>query len=95
VVFRSTLGTRLDAATIGAVVAFQADGYDPSRTSGWSVMLQGIATAVPGGGAGTAVVSGPIHPWLSSEGEHPLVEVTTDHLRGWRFATGGPASDLR
>src|SRR5208283_4269220 len=39
-------GTKLDAATLGAVVAFQADAHEPVRGSWWSVLLQGIASAV-------------------------------------------------
>jgi hypothetical protein len=89
VVFRSTLGTRLDAATLGAVVAFQADGYDPPRTSGWSVMLQGIAAAAPDGARDSPAGPGSAHPWLSREGDHRLIQLATDNLRGWRFATGG------
>jgi len=89
VVFRSTLGTRLDASTLGAVVAFQADGYDPSRTSGWSVMLQGVAGAAPDGVPPSPAGPGSSHPWLSPERGRRLMQVDTDHLRGWRFATGG------
>jgi uncharacterized protein len=89
VVFRSTLGTRLDAATLGAVVAFQADGYDPPRTSGWSVMLQGVAAAAPDGVRDPPVGPGSAHPWLSGDGDHRLIQLATDNLRGWRFATGG------
>lgn len=94
VVFRSTLGTRLDAATLGAVVAFQADGYDPSRTSGWSVMLQGVAAAAPDGVPRSPVESGSAHPWLSREGDPPVIQLAIDNLRGWRFATGerGPTT---
>lgn len=91
VVFRSTLGTRLDAATLGAVVAFQADGYDPSGTSGWSVMLQGVAAAAPDPAPHSLV--GSAHPWLSRELDQPLVQLDTDNLRGWRFATGERGPD--
>ena len=89
VVFRSTLGTRLDAATLGAVVAFQADGYDPTRTSGWSVMLQGVAAAAPDGIPHSPLGPGSAHPWLSPERDRRLIQLATDNLRGWRFATGG------
>jgi hypothetical protein len=94
VVFRSTLGPRLDTATLGAVVAFQADGYDPSRTSGWSVMLQGVAAAASDGVRHSPLGPGWAHPWLSPERDHRLIQLATDNLRGWRFATGerGPAT---
>jgi uncharacterized protein len=41
VVFRVGSGTKLAAATAGAVVAFEVDHSDPQGTSGWSVLLQG------------------------------------------------------
>ena len=93
VVFRSALGTRHDAATLGAVVVFQADGYDPSGTSGWSVMLQGVGAAAAGVPR-SPVGSGWAHPWLSRVGDHRLIQLATDNLRGWRFTTGegSPAS---
>lgn len=37
VLFRTAPGTKLDAATIGAVVAFQADAREPFGESHWSV----------------------------------------------------------
>jgi nitroimidazol reductase NimA-like FMN-containing flavoprotein (pyridoxamine 5'-phosphate oxidase superfamily) len=49
VFFTTIPGSTLDAATIGAVVAFQADSYRAPLDTGWSVMLQGIASAVDEG----------------------------------------------
>ena len=49
VFFTTIPGSTLDAATIGAVVAFQADSYRAPLDTGWSVMLQGIASAVDKG----------------------------------------------
>lgn len=43
VLIRTGLGTKLDAATRNAVVAFEVDDVDPVRKVGWSVMVQGIA----------------------------------------------------
>lgn len=34
-------GSKLDAAVAGAVVAFEADHWDPLDHSGWSVLVQG------------------------------------------------------
>lgn len=42
VVFRTVPGTKLDAATVGAVVAFEADGAATS-TGRWSVLVRGVA----------------------------------------------------
>lgn len=43
VLFRTGRGTKLDAATTNAVVAFEVDDFDPIEHSGWSVNLIGVA----------------------------------------------------
>jgi len=46
VIFQTSPGSSLDAATNGTVVAFQADDFvDPGPRS-WSVLLQGVAAEV-------------------------------------------------
>jgi nitroimidazol reductase NimA-like FMN-containing flavoprotein (pyridoxamine 5'-phosphate oxidase superfamily) len=46
VVFRTAPGAKLFAAEAELPVAFEVDGYDVDRRSGWSVVLRGTATAV-------------------------------------------------
>lgn len=46
VVFRTGAGTKLRAATDGAVVAFEADGYDETTGVGWSVLIQDVAEVI-------------------------------------------------
>src|ERR1035438_10129986 len=46
VLFRTVPGTKFDAAAVGAVLAFQADSYEPESPTAWSVLLQGIASEV-------------------------------------------------
>jgi hypothetical protein len=46
VIIRSVAGSKLAAATRGAVVAFEADAYDPIQRTGWSVLLVGVARHV-------------------------------------------------
>lgn len=41
VVFRSDVGSKLSAATRGAVVAFQADSYNNENREEWSVVVTG------------------------------------------------------
>lgn len=43
VVFRTSRGTKLDAAVDGSVVAFEADWFDTMYHSGWSVVVTGLA----------------------------------------------------
>lgn len=43
---RTGRGTRMEAATTGAVVAFEVDDFDPLTVEGWSVTAQGLARPV-------------------------------------------------
>src|SRR6478609_958743 len=42
VVFRTTTGSKLSAAQDHLPVAFEVDGYDQDRRSGWSVLVRGV-----------------------------------------------------
>src|SRR5437868_8294177 len=46
IVIRTAAGSTLAAATRNAVVAFEADDFDPDMRSGWSVTAVGHARAV-------------------------------------------------
>jgi uncharacterized protein len=46
VVLRSVEGSKLDQAIVGAPVAFQLDDHDPSRGTGWSVLVKGRAVLI-------------------------------------------------
>lgn len=43
VVFRTGVGSKLDAAARGAVIAFEVDAFDPIEHTGWSVVVTGVA----------------------------------------------------
>lgn len=46
VVFRSLVGSKLDAIDHGQPVAFEIDDHDPEARTGWSVLVTGLATIV-------------------------------------------------
>ena len=46
VVFRTVEGTKFHEAAAGAVVAFEADGYEPDGSGGWSVLVQGVSRVI-------------------------------------------------
>lgn len=46
IVFRTAPGTKLAAATAGAIVAFEVDDYRKADRSGWSVLAVGRAEVV-------------------------------------------------
>lgn len=48
IVFRTIPGTKLDAATNKAIVAFEVDSYEPDGRAGWSVVVVGRASRLEG-----------------------------------------------
>jgi uncharacterized protein len=46
VVFRSLVGSKLDAAERSRPVAFEIDDHDPEARTGWSVLVTGVADVV-------------------------------------------------
>src|SRR4051812_6943273 len=46
IVFRTGCGTKLDAATRGAVVAFEVDTMESLDHRGWSVVVTGVARQI-------------------------------------------------
>ncbi len=88
VLFRTIHGTKLDAATIGAVVAFQADAYEVGDWS-WSVLLQGVASAVSDEDG--QAQAGKIHigPWAGGHVDLRLVRIVATNVSGRRFHIAG------
>jgi nitroimidazol reductase NimA-like FMN-containing flavoprotein (pyridoxamine 5'-phosphate oxidase superfamily) len=83
IVFRTTAGTKLDAATHGAVVAFEVDAMDPVEHSGWSVLVTGMARRIP-----DDRVDGHDATWVprwANEGESHLVAISTELVSGRRL----------
>ncbi|MHB8429865.1 MAG: pyridoxamine 5'-phosphate oxidase family protein [Acidimicrobiales bacterium] len=46
IAFRTPPGTKLAAVTTSAAVAFEVDSYEADGRTGWSVMIQGMASEV-------------------------------------------------
>jgi nitroimidazol reductase NimA-like FMN-containing flavoprotein (pyridoxamine 5'-phosphate oxidase superfamily) len=88
IVIRTSVSGKLAAAINGAVVAFEADEYDPTTRTGWSVTVVGQAREV----ADPALierlrVAGP-HPW--APGEHPyFMRITPGTLNGRCLTSAG------
>jgi nitroimidazol reductase NimA-like FMN-containing flavoprotein (pyridoxamine 5'-phosphate oxidase superfamily) len=99
VLFRTVPGTKLDAATIGAVVAFQADAQEPLDGNPWTVLLQGIASAVTDEWDQSQARSVRIKSWLGIDDHHHhhhLVRLEATNITGRRFgiAGEGPSVEL-
>jgi uncharacterized protein len=92
ILFRTGAGTKLDAATRDAVVAFEVDHIDPLYHSGWSVVVTGIASDVQGA-SDEAIWSTP--RWAGG-GDDRLVAISINEISGRRLdgACQGAACDL-
>jgi nitroimidazol reductase NimA-like FMN-containing flavoprotein (pyridoxamine 5'-phosphate oxidase superfamily) len=87
VVFRTGIGTKLDAATQHAVVAFEVDQMDPISHEGWSVMVTGVAREVTGADELERLESHRIPRWAPT-GDGRVVAVSTDLVTGRRIIAG-------
>jgi hypothetical protein len=90
IVFRTGEGTKLQTAVRNAVVAFEADAFEPFGHTGWSVLVTGRATDVsgtslPGAGEGLA-----LSPWLPTR-RAAFVRIGADMVSGRRLSLEGSA----
>ena len=87
IVFRTGIGTKFDAATRNAVVAFEADDIEPMWHTGWSVLITGIAREVTDPLERDALEAANIPRWAPT-GDGRLVEVSTEMASGRRIVPG-------
>jgi nitroimidazol reductase NimA-like FMN-containing flavoprotein (pyridoxamine 5'-phosphate oxidase superfamily) len=67
IVFRTGHGTKLDAATDRAIVAFEVDDIDPVTHTGWSVMVTGEARRITDPAALDRIEARGIPHWAPSD----------------------------
>jgi uncharacterized protein len=89
IVFRTSGGSKLDAATRNAVVAFEVDEMEPIGHTGWSVMVTGFTREVTDAGELEALESANIPRWAPVGGER-VVEISTDMISGRRIGQARP-----
>jgi nitroimidazol reductase NimA-like FMN-containing flavoprotein (pyridoxamine 5'-phosphate oxidase superfamily) len=83
---RTVPGTKLDAATRGAVVAFEVDSWALDGSSGWSVLVQGVCAEVTDPAQRIAVAEGPLRAWAFDEGiAERFVRIDVSFVNGRRF----------
>lgn len=85
IVFKTVPGTKLDAATAGAVVAFEADGYEPDGSAGWSVMVQGVAAEITDPVELAAARALSLRAWGTGEAAERYIRLARAVLTGRRF----------
>jgi len=84
VVFRTTAGSKLEAASARAVVAFEVDDIDPLRQTGWSVLIQGRADLVEDTVELARAQALPIRPWAPGE-RLEFVRIRSELVSGRRI----------
>lgn len=84
-------GSKLDAATRHAVVAFQVDDFDPLWHSGWSVVVVGVAHEVDDPDELEALSALPMARW-APYGNGRVIAIDTDLVSGRRIEPGIPRS---
>jgi nitroimidazol reductase NimA-like FMN-containing flavoprotein (pyridoxamine 5'-phosphate oxidase superfamily) len=85
VIFRTRPGTKLDAATNGAVVAFQADETEALEQESWSVLVQGVAREVTDPDELARVKLLPMVAWPGSRDGDRWVRIRSGKASGRRF----------
>ena len=80
-------GTKLDAATQNAVVAFEVDDFDPLYHSGWSVVVTGVSREVDDPGELAGLRSAPLVRW-APRGHGRIVAISTELVSGRRLVPG-------
>lgn len=81
VVFRTGVGTKLDAALHNNVVAFEIDSVDPLYHRGWSVVVTGRAREVTDPHELAACRRLPLRPWRPGAVDR-FVKITTEVVSG-------------
>jgi len=88
VLFRTDDGTKLDAASRGARVAFEVDGADEATRTGWSVLVRGEAVEVTDPAELARVRRLPLYPWAPGAKGH-YIRVLPASLTGRRISLPG------
>lgn len=85
IVFRSAMGTKLDAAEMARHVTFEADSWDAPTQSGWSVLATGRVHAVTDADRVAEFERLGLHPWLDPGEEMGWIEIHVDEISGRRL----------
>jgi uncharacterized protein len=91
IVFRTVPGTKLDAATKRAVVAFEVDQYASDGSSGWSVLVQGVCSEITDPAELAKLDASLLRAWAFDDGAaQRFVRIEASFVNGRRFAPKNP-----
>jgi nitroimidazol reductase NimA-like FMN-containing flavoprotein (pyridoxamine 5'-phosphate oxidase superfamily) len=89
ILVRTGHGSKLEAATRNAVVAFEVDDFDAMQHTGWSVVATGIAREVTDPTEVATLRHAPIARWAPA-GEESIVAISTEMITGRRIVNDQP-----
>jgi nitroimidazol reductase NimA-like FMN-containing flavoprotein (pyridoxamine 5'-phosphate oxidase superfamily) len=84
VVFRADPGTKLSAAVMGVMVAFEVDDIDTESRAGSSVLVTGFVEEIRDRATLDRVDALPLEPWVA-EGRDFVVRIHTRTITGRRL----------
>lgn len=84
ILVRTGRGTKLDAATRNAVVAFEVDDVSPLTQTGWSVVVTGVARELTAADDLADARRHPLVRWVSGE-DSRVISISTDVVSGRRI----------
>ncbi|MDQ2648128.1 MAG: pyridoxamine 5'-phosphate oxidase family protein [Actinomycetota bacterium] len=84
IIFRTGNGTKLDAATNHAIVAFEIDEVDPISHAGWSVMVTGEARRITDPQLLAQIEDAGVPHWAHTDGA-VVVAISTEVVTGRRI----------
>jgi uncharacterized protein len=93
VLFRTNAGSSLHRATRAQRVAFEVDGLDPERRTGWSVLVKGSAEEVRDAAELERVRRLPLTPWAGPGRSH-YVRILSSSITGRRVEAGDALAGL-
>jgi hypothetical protein len=88
VVFRTKVGSTLASVEVGQYVTFEADAYDATAGSGWSVVVRGLAEVQPEEECARLDTLG-LPAWGGSAAERAWVRIRPASIGGRRIAEPG------
>lgn len=85
IVIRSVPGTKLDASVAQAVVAFEADAWDPAGGWGWSVLVRGRGSEITDPDDLAEAKRLPLRAWALKDAASRFLRIETTMVSGRRF----------
>ena len=88
IVFRTSYGSKLLAASMGRPIAFEVDAWDTAGHTGWSVLLRGAAEEVLDADELDNLAHLGLQPWADAVSRTHWVRIRATEVSGRRITAG-------